>query len=85
MERIIPAATANRKFSKLLRGVCKGQRYVITSYGVPVAKLVPADVEDRSRQSARTVLFERLYSQRPSNTRQNSRGWRRGASRPKYS
>ena len=74
MKRTIPAATANRKFSELLRGVCKGQHYVITSYGVPVAKLVPAEVEDRSRQSARTVLFERLRSQRPANTRQKSRG-----------
>ena len=65
MEKTIPAADANRKFSELLRGVRKGRRYVVTSHGKPVAKLVPADVDDRTMESSRLALFERLHSQKP--------------------
>lgn len=65
MEKTIPAADANRKFSELLRGVRKGRRYVVTSHGKPVAKLVPADVDDRAMESSRLALFERLQSQKP--------------------
>ncbi|HXY25588.1 MAG TPA: type II toxin-antitoxin system prevent-host-death family antitoxin [Candidatus Acidoferrum sp.] len=77
MERSVPAADANRKFSELLRGVRKGRRYVVTSHGKPVAKLVPADVDERAVQSARAVLFERLHSQRPAKTRGARRRWTR--------
>jgi prevent-host-death family protein len=41
MEKQVSAADANRKFSKLLRGVRDGQSYVITSHGKAVAKIVP--------------------------------------------
>ncbi len=65
MEKTIPAADANRKFSELLRGVRKGRRYVVTSHGKPVAKLVPADVDERAMEASRRALFERLQSQKP--------------------
>jgi len=77
MERSVSAADANRKFSELLRGVRKGRRYIVTSHGKPVAKLVPADVDERTVQSARAVLFERLQSQKPVKLRRAGRRWTR--------
>jgi prevent-host-death family protein len=41
----IPAAEANRQFSKLLRAVREGARVIITSHGEPVAQLGPPDVQ----------------------------------------
>lgn len=77
MEKIVPAADANRNFSELLRGVRKGRRYVVTSHGKPVAKLVPADVDERAARSSRTVLFERLQSQKPLKGSAARRRWKR--------
>ena len=56
----ISAASANRDFSKLLRGVRDGRSYVITSHGNPVARIVPVDALDPVRAAARRVLFKRL-------------------------
>jgi prevent-host-death family protein len=77
MEKNIPAADANRKFSELLRGVRKGRRYVVTSHGKPVAKLVPADLDERTAQSSRMILFERLQSQEPVKGPGARRRWKR--------
>lgn len=77
MEKSIPAADANRKFSELLRGVRKGCRYVVTSHGKPVAKLVPADVDERAARSSRAVLLERLQSQKPLKGSAARRRWKR--------
>jgi prevent-host-death family protein len=63
MEKAISAADANRKFSKLLRDVKEGQSYVVTSHGRPVARIAPID-EGRQTNNARTVLLNRLRSQR---------------------
>ena len=63
MGSAISAASANREFSKLLRGVRDGRSYVITSHGKPVAKIVPVDSEDAVRLAARRVLFKRLKAQ----------------------
>lgn len=55
----IPAAEANRRFSELLRGVREeGRRYVVTSHGRAVARLVPAEPADdeASRQAAWEAL-----------------------------
>ena len=60
----ISAASANRDFSKLLRGVRDGRSFVITSHGKPVAKILPADALDPVREAAREVLFKRLKTQR---------------------
>ena len=70
-ERAIPAADANRNFSKLLRDVRAGQSYVVTSHGTPVAKILPigrasraSSVADRTRAAARRTLLTRLAAQR---------------------
>ena len=39
----VPAAEANRRFSKLLRAAREGTRVIITSHGEPVAQLGPPD------------------------------------------
>ncbi len=39
----VPAAEANRQFSRLLRAVREGTRVIITSHGEPVAQLGPPD------------------------------------------
>jgi len=64
MEETISAAEANRKFSLLLRGVRAGRRYVVTSHGRPVARLVPADEDQVGRSAARAALYSRLKKQR---------------------
>jgi prevent-host-death family protein len=46
---IVPAAEANRSFSKLLRAAKDGRRVTITSHGEPVAELVPAG--ERAREA----------------------------------
>jgi prevent-host-death family protein len=59
----VTAAEANRGFSHLLREVREGRRFVVTSHGRPVARLVPFEPEVASRQLARAALFERLGRQ----------------------
>ena len=63
MDQPISAAEANRQFSKLLRAVRRGQSYVVTSHGRPVAKIVPASAHDEVMTAARTALITRLRSQ----------------------
>jgi prevent-host-death family protein len=62
MEKAVSAADANRKFSKLLRGVREGHSYVVTSHGKAVAKIVPVERDDVAR-GARVALLKRLRSQ----------------------
>jgi prevent-host-death family protein len=58
----IPAAEANRSFSKLLRAVKDGARIVITSHGEPIAELGPVsrseltDAEQRRFEEAQARL-----------------------------
>jgi len=63
MERVVSAADANRKFSKLLRAVREGQSYVVTSHGQAVAKIVPADKSGGIARGARATLLKRLRSE----------------------
>jgi prevent-host-death family protein len=63
MEEAVSAADANRKFSRLLRGVREGHSYVVTSHGKPVARLIPADRHDDVAVSARATLLSRLEKQ----------------------
>jgi len=63
MEKTVSAADANRRFSDLLRGVRKGRTYVVTSHGRPVAKLIPAETDERNAAAAREALLSRLKSQ----------------------
>jgi len=63
MEKTVSAAEANRTFSQLLRGVREGRRYVVTSHGKPVARIVPADKHDKVAARARAALISRLQRQ----------------------
>jgi prevent-host-death family protein len=67
IEETVSAAEANRSFSRLLRGVREGRRYILTDHGRPIARLIPAGVEDeadcRVREAAKRELRRRLESQ----------------------
>ena len=60
MEKPISAADANREFSRLLHDVKKGQSYLVTSHGKPVAKIAPVGERSRFAEEARNVLLNRL-------------------------
>ena len=64
MEKTVSAANANRKFSKLLRGVREGRSYVVTSHGKAVARIVPAEKDGGIARGARAALLRRLRSER---------------------
>lgn len=63
MEKAITAADANREFSKLIRAVKKGDSFVVTSHGTPVAKIVPVYEDVQQAERAKAALLERLRSQ----------------------
>lgn len=77
MDQSIPAAEANRSFSRLLREVREGQSFTITAHGRPVARIVPcdADTEAARREAAREALMARLRAQPAADT--TERGWTR--------
>jgi prevent-host-death family protein len=62
-EQSISAADANRYFSELLGNVRKGRSYVVTSHGKPVARILPFDREEHTRDSARRALLAHLKAQ----------------------
>jgi prevent-host-death family protein len=59
---VVPAAEANRSFSKLLRAAREGKRITITSHGEPVAELIPAGEEAReaAKRARRLKALEAL-------------------------
>jgi prevent-host-death family protein len=63
MEKPISAADANREFSRLLQGVKKGNSYIVTSHGAPVAKIAPVAASSRLAEKARALLLARLEAQ----------------------
>lgn len=67
MDEVISAAEANRKFSALLRGVREGRSYVVTSHGVPIARLSPASGDAAALSGARERLIAHLKAQKPRN------------------
>jgi prevent-host-death family protein len=59
----IPAAEANRSFSRVLREVRENQAsFVVTAHGKPVARILPC-TPDTGRAKARTALLARLDRQ----------------------
>lgn len=64
-EETVSAADANRKFSHILRDIRAGYRYVVTSHGRPVARIIPVSDRDQDGggSGARTALLERLQRQ----------------------
>jgi prevent-host-death family protein len=77
MEKSVSAADANRRFSDLLRGVRKGRSYVVTSHGRPVARLIPAETDERHAKAARAALLTRLKSQPAAKGDKARRRWTR--------
>lgn len=63
MEHSISAADANRNFSSVLRAVRDGASYVVTNYGKPVARIVPAGRHEAVASAARDLLLQRLATQ----------------------
>ena len=63
MDEAVSAAEANRRFSRILREVREGRSYVVTSHGKPVARIVPAQRDNRVASAAKSVLLARLASQ----------------------
>ena len=63
MFRNVSAAEANRQFSRLLRRVRSGHRFVVTSHGRAVAKLIPAEEGDAVASHARAALVARLHAE----------------------
>jgi len=63
MENRVSITDARRRFSALLRGVRMGRRYLITSGGRAIARLIPAETDERSREATRAELLARLKGQ----------------------
>ena len=63
MDEAVSAVEANREFSLLLRGIRAGRRFVVTSHGKPIARLVPADPHPEQATGARRALLSRLENQ----------------------
>jgi len=64
MDEPISAADANRKFSRLLRGVREEHAtYVVTSHGKPVARITPVDAASGISTRAHALLLARLKKQ----------------------
>jgi prevent-host-death family protein len=63
MEEAVSSADANRNFSRILRGVRAGRTYVITSYGRPVARIVPVKQDRAAARAAKEALLARLRAQ----------------------
>jgi prevent-host-death family protein len=66
--KTVSAADANRHFSKMLREVQGGETIIVTSRGMPVATLVPADRNMSVQNRAKKALLDRLRGQRPLNS-----------------
>jgi prevent-host-death family protein len=60
-ETVIPAAEANRSFSKLLAQVRDGKSFVVTSHGKPVARLSPVDEKAAEEAAAELVAREERW------------------------
>ncbi|MGL5117211.1 MAG: type II toxin-antitoxin system Phd/YefM family antitoxin [Beijerinckiaceae bacterium] len=65
----VSAAEANRNFSRLLGSVGRGEGFVITSHGKPMAKLVPVD--DATAREARDRAAKELFDDLRSRPAQN--------------
>ncbi|MHB8530334.1 MAG: type II toxin-antitoxin system Phd/YefM family antitoxin [Caulobacteraceae bacterium] len=48
MDHAISASEANQRFSKMLRDVQRGDSYVVTSRGRPVARIIPIDANGQA-------------------------------------
>lgn len=66
MAKVIGTYEARTHWSEVIQNVKKGERYVITHHGEPIAELVPPQPQtkqERSKHAARRLL--ELMAQRP--------------------
>jgi prevent-host-death family protein len=56
----ISAAEAKRKFPQLLRRVRAGKSFVVTSQGMPIARITPVD---QDREKSKEALLAHLEKQ----------------------
>jgi prevent-host-death family protein len=59
MPRKIGAYDARTHWSEIIQGVKRGERFIITHHGEPIAELTPPQAEtgqERSREAARQLL-----------------------------
>ncbi|KPF62284.1 hypothetical protein IP88_15215 [alpha proteobacterium AAP81b] len=56
MDRPITASDANQRFSEMLREVTRGERFVVTSRGRPVARITPVDGEGDQAAAVASLL-----------------------------
>jgi len=54
----VPVHEAKAKFSEMIRRVGEGEEIVITSHGMPVAKLVPPEPQKLSGEAAVAAILE---------------------------
>ena len=72
--RTVTASEANRQFSELLKEVRKGETFLVTSHGEPVAELrPPSEKTDAEKQAGWRALLARLDTLEP----MNLGGWTR--------
>lgn len=57
---VLPAAEANRSFSRLLREVQSGRSFVVTSHGRPVARVSPVEAVTSDLRAERRAFFDEL-------------------------
>lgn len=57
--RIVSLMKANQEFSKLVKEVERGEGFLITRRGRPIAKLVP-HTEDKTTDSRWTAAYRRM-------------------------
>lgn len=62
--KTVTASEANRQFSELLKEVRKGETFLVTSHGEPVAEIrPPAEQSEFEKDAAFKRLLERLERQ----------------------
>jgi prevent-host-death family protein len=54
----VPVHEAKAKFSEMIRRVGEGEEIVITSHGMPVAKLVPPEPQKLSGEATVAAILE---------------------------
>lgn len=71
--KTVTASDANRKFSKLLKDVSRGEVITVVSRGRPVATILPAKPDRGLQEAARRRLLDRLQRQSATGKRDWSR------------
>ena len=57
MDRTISASDANQRFSEMLRDVQRGEAFLVTSRGRPVARVAPLDAGPKGESVQNLLTF----------------------------